>query len=156
MSLYFSYFRQWDTLLSLLIIFTFPLISLHEFSFLSGPIKAEGSIDPSNSTGHSDPKQKYHVEIKAYQYHIAAIGILFTWLLNMLYISQNPVLGNYVQMLVRVSINFMKFFIACVSLLIAFAGAFSILFPRESSMQNMATSPLKEYLDSHSVHIISE
>ena len=129
MCLYFSYFRQWETLLSLLIIFTFPLISLHEFSFLSGS---------------SDPKQKYHVNIKAYQYHIAAIGILFTWLLNMLYISQNPVLGNYVQMLVKVSINFMKFFIACVSLLIAFAGAFSILFPRESSMQNMATSPLKE------------
>ena len=108
----------------MLVIATFPLITLHML--------------PSTED----------VWIMRWQYHMAAIGILLTWTLNMIYISKNPVLGNYIQMLVKVSINFMKFFIAIMSLLIAFATSFSILFPREASLNNIATSPFKECLGS--------
>ena len=121
----FRYFLNWECRLSLLIILTYPFISLHKI--------------PGDHV----------VKIQLYQYHIAAVGILFTWIVNMIHVSQNPLLGGYVQMLIKVSFNFMKFFIACISLLIAFACSFSILFPRESSMDNMLSSPLKELLNSH-------
>ena len=130
----FRYFFIWECRLSLLIILTYPFISLHELPC--------GNI----SCG------AYQVEIQLYQYHIAAIGILFTWLVTMIHISENPLLGGYVQMLVKVSFNFLKFFIVCISLLIAFGCSFSILFPRESSMSNMISSPLKGCLNSHISH----
>ena len=124
----FSYFSSWENRLSLLILFTFPFISLH--------------IVPGTHDKNT------HVIVRLYQYHIAAIGILFTWLVNMINVAHNPVLGSYVQMLVKISFNFFKFFIACFSLVIAFGCSFSILFPREASLNNMMSSPLKECLNS--------
>ena len=114
----------------MLILFTFPFISLQTV--------------PSTD----DEDTVTNVVVKLYQYHIAAIGILFTWIVNMINVSNNPVLGSYVQMLIKISYNFLKFFIACFSLLIAFACSFSILFPREASLNNMISSPLKECLNS--------
>ena len=61
----------------------------------------------------------------------------------MLYVARSLTLGSYVRMMVKVGMNFVKLFFAVLSLLIAFAGSFSILFPREASMNNMLTSPLK-------------
>ena len=108
----------------MLVIATFPLVTLYTV--------------PSTD----------EVWVMRWQYHLSAVAILLTWTLNMLYISKNPVLGNYIQMLVKVSINFMKFFLAIASLLIAFATSFSILFPREASLNNVASSPFKECLGS--------
>ena len=118
------YFFAGENILSMLVIATFPLVTLY--------------TAPSTD----------EVWVMRWQYHMSAVAILLTWTLNMLYISKNPVLGNYIQMLVKVSINFMKFFLAIASLLIAFATSFSILFPREASLNNVASSPFKECLGS--------
>ena len=119
-----KYFSHWENRLSMLIIFTFPFIILHQFP-----------KEPTNGGAI--------VKVKLYQYHVAAIGILLTWILNMLYVARSLTLGSYVRMMVKVGMNFVKLFFAVLSLLIAFAGSFSILFPREASMNNMLTSPLK-------------
>ena len=143
----FRYFRSLECLLSMLIILTYPFISLHKI-----PAESTKNTTQIHTTQPENLHQETNlpvVQIRLYQYHIAAVGILFTWIVNMIHISENPHLGGYVEMLVKVSFNFMKFFFACISLLIAFACSFSILFPRESSMENMLSSPLKELLNSH-------
>ena len=124
-ALLFRYFLLWESVYAFVIILTFPAISLYK--------------SPEGRTLHVD----------AYQYHIAAIGVTCTWFVNMIHIAETPVLGTYVQMLVKVSFNFIKFFIVCISLLIAFACSFTIIFPREESMDDMLLSPLKEHLNSH-------
>lgn len=113
------YLSSWENRLSLLILITFPFIILHQF--------------PTEKT----------MTIKYYQYHVAAVSVFITWTLNMLYIAYSPVFGHYVHMMVKISINFFKFFIAISSLLIAFATSFTILFPREASVNYSWTSPLK-------------
>ena len=114
-----GYFSKWENFLSmLLLVVTYSFIVLH-------------------------PAPGMTIKIKYYHYHVAAIGVLLTWILNMLYVAQSPTYGSYVHMMVKLSINFVQLFFAISSLLIAFATSFSILFPREASMKNLYTSPLK-------------
>ena len=114
-----KYLSLLENVLSFLILITFPFISLNEVP-----------------EGHT-------IKIQYYQYHVAAISVLFTWILNMLYIGRSPSFGQYVQMMIKISINFGKFFIAISSLLIAFSTSFIIMFPREASLSNLITSPIK-------------
>ena len=108
----------WENRLNLLILITFPFIIVHQF--------------PTDT-----------MTIKYYKYHVAAVSVFITWILNMLHIAHSPDYGHYIHMMVKISINFFKFFIAISSLLIAFATSFTILFPREASMNYIWTSPLK-------------
>ena len=126
----FRYFLQRETVYALVIILTFPFVSSYRTVLVQ-----------DGSTLH----------VHAYQYHIAAIGIICTWFVNMIHIADSPVLGLglYLQMLVKVSFNFIKFFFVCISLLIAFACSFTILFPREDSMKTSLLSIIKEHLNSH-------
>ena len=118
------YFLSWDNRLSVLLLITFPLIILHHFPMSTMTDDELDSIKWNLTSNYKGITAKY------YQYHVAAIGILLTWILNMSYVAQSPIFGHYVHMMVKVSINFFKLFIAVSSLLIAFATSFSVLFPR--------------------------
>ena len=83
------------------------------------------------------------VTITTCQYHVAAIGIFITWIINMLMVGKIPTLGKYVQMLKTVGSNFFSFFVAYSSLVMAFALSFHVLFPAEESFGFFLTSFIK-------------
>jgi hypothetical protein len=77
---------------------------------------------------HEDPiNQEFKLE--RYQYHMAALGVFFTWLYQTILMKNTPKFGLYIEMLVKVLITFINFVLAYVFLLLAFAISFYILFP---------------------------
>ena len=160
------YFSTWENRMSLLLLLTFPLIVFHKIpkdhinthDSASSLMVNDDKLDNTNSSTIDYDEQLETIKltlssnytgdyipftVKYYEYHAAAIGILLTWTLNMLYVARSPIFGRYIRMMVKVGINFLKFFIAISSLLIAFATSFSVMFPRETSLNNMSTSFLK-------------
>ena len=127
------------------------------FIFLPDMFKSNSTINPTNlarnSTGNSTenttlvgaPDQiiRGTVTITTWQYHVAAIGIFITWIINMLMVGKIPRFGKYVQMLKTVGSNFFSFFVAYSSLVMAFALSFNVLFPAEESFGFFLTSFIK-------------
>lgn len=116
------YFKEWESILNLMTIITFPLISLH--------------TDPFQ-------EEKSEVTVSAWQFHAAGIGVFITWVLQLFLIGKVPKFGKYVQMLMNVGWSFFNFFVAYSSLLIGFALSFVILFPREISFSQAMAAPIK-------------
>ena len=74
-----------------------------------------------------------------WQYHAAAVGVLFVWILNMIYIENLNFLGlgKYITMIRVVSKDFFKMFLAISSLIMAFAASMNVLFPSEATMTDI-------------------
>ena len=74
-----------------------------------------------------------------WQYHAAAVGVLFVWILNMIYIENLNFLGlgKYITMIGVVSKDFFKLFLAIFSLVMAFATSMNVLFPSEATMTDI-------------------
>ena len=101
-----------ESICFILVICSFPLISFHSNPF--------------------DNK----IEIKAWQYHAAAFGTALAWFINLIMIGKIPRLGLYIQMAATVTLSFLKFGLAFLSLLLSFALSFTIVFPREPAFSN--------------------
>jgi hypothetical protein len=104
----------------MLTIVSFPLIS-----FLHDPFHPKGIV------------------LFSWQYHVAALGVISVWVLNMFFVGKIPKFGKYVQMLIAVGSNFFNFFVAYFSLVIAFSLCFVVLFPTETSFSDFLTAPIK-------------
>ncbi len=115
-----KYFHEWESILNLMTIVSFPLISFHQNPFGDEP-----------------------TTVSSWQFHVAGIGAVITWVLNMFLVGKIPKFGKYVQMLIAVGWNFFNFFVAYFSLVVAFALAFVVLFPSEISFSNFVTAPIK-------------
>jgi ABC-type multidrug transport system fused ATPase/permease subunit len=115
------YFKEWESVLNLLTIITFPMISFHSNPFVY--------VEPPTFVG--------------WQYHAAGIGVLITWILQMFLIGKVPRFGKYVQMLLTVAWSFFNFFVAYSSLIAGFALAFVVLFPREVAFDEILGAPIK-------------
>ncbi len=121
------YFREWESVLNLLTIASFPLITFHQNPF--------------------SPTQE--VSFRAWQFHAAGVGVLVTWILQMFLIGKVPRFGKYVQMLINVGWSFFSFFVAYFALILGFSLAFVILFPREVSFTEAITAPIKVGLEKY-------
>lgn len=64
-----------------------------------------------------------------WQQHSAAIVIFLVWLELMMLVGRFPIFGLYVQMFTKVAVNFAKFLMAYICLIVAFALSFCVLFP---------------------------
>lgn len=64
-----------------------------------------------------------------WQQHAAAIVIFLVWLELMMLVGRFPIFGLYVQMFTKVAVNFAKFLMAYICLIVAFALSFCVLFP---------------------------
>ena len=71
----------------------------------------------------------YTFIISSWQHHAAAVGVFLVWVYLMLMIGRLPTFGIYVQMFTTVAKNFSRFLFAYMSLLVAFALSFCVLFP---------------------------
>jgi hypothetical protein len=110
--------------LNLLLIISFPLISFYDNPYVEN-------------------KQDDAITFKPWQSHVAAIGIMTTWVINMIHVGKIPKFGIYVQMLLAVGSNLFNFLVAFYSLVIAFALSFVVLFPSQASLNNFLTAPIK-------------
>ena len=113
------YLKVWDSYLDLTLIASFPLISFHS--------------SPWNSS----------VQLQAWQFHAAAIGCFITWLQMMFLIGKLPRFGKYVQMFRAVTLGVLNFMIAWISLIMAFAVSFMILFPNNGSFNLLPSAIIK-------------
>lgn len=116
------YFKEWESVLNLMTILSFPLISFHFNPFGFGP------EDPTFSS---------------WQFHAAGIGVLTTWILQMFLIGKVPRFGKYVQMLLNVGWSFFNFFVAYISLILGFGLSFVVLFPKEVAFVEALSAPIK-------------
>lgn len=91
------------------------------------------------------PTENMNIRLSLYswQHHVAAIGIFLTWIELMMIVGRFPIFGLYVQMFTTVAINFSKFLVAYLCLLLAFALSFSVLFPKYPAFSNIYISILK-------------
>ncbi|EFN63911.1 Transient receptor potential channel pyrexia [Camponotus floridanus] len=78
---------------------------------------------------------------RPWQYHVAAVGILLTWM--MIVIGYCPMFYLYLQMLTRVSINFFKFLTAYFCLIIGFSLSFNVLHGNYKAFADPLLSMLK-------------
>ncbi|XP_037890056.1 transient receptor potential channel pyrexia [Glossina fuscipes] len=81
--------------------------------------------------------------VPIWQHHVAAIVVLLVWLELMMLIGRFPIFGVYVQMFTKVAVNFGKFLMAYICLLIAFGLSFSVLFNDYKAFRNITWSLLK-------------
>lgn len=80
---------------------------------------------------------------KAWQHHVAALGVLLVWVELMMVVGRFPMFGIYVQMFTQVAINFFKFLGAYMSLIIGFSLSFSVLHDNYKSFKNPLVGLLK-------------
>ena len=120
--LHFRYFREWESILNILIILSFPLISFHQNPFEEGGFK-----------------------VWSWQYHVAGLGITVTWFINMILVGKVPKLGIYIHMFIAVGSSFGNFFLAFISIFFAFGLTFSVIFPDAAAFSEtpFLTSPIK-------------
>ena len=118
----FRYFREWESILNILIILSFPLISFHQNPFEEGGFK-----------------------VWSWQYHVAGFGIAITWFINMILVGKVPKLGIYIHMFIAVGSSFGNFFLAFISIFFAFGLTFSVIFPDAAAFAEtpFLTSPIK-------------
>lgn len=81
--------------------------------------------------------------IATWQHHVAAIGIFLTWLELLMIVGRFPIFGIYIQMFTTVAVNFSKFLMAYMCLLIAFSLSFGVLLSTYKSFKNPAWTLLK-------------
>merc|ERR1711971_835064 len=104
--------RYWENPESILLIFSFPLISFHQ--------------DPWLDTA----------TMKGWQFQLAAVGCFLTWIQMMFFIGKMQRFGKYVQMFKTVTFSVLQFMFAWLFLLLAFIFAFVILFPHYVAFTN--------------------
>ncbi|XP_066598599.1 uncharacterized protein [Prorops nasuta] len=80
---------------------------------------------------------------QTWQHHIAALGILLSWVELMMVVGRFPTFGLYIQMFTQVSINFFKFLGAYVCLIIGFSLGFTVLHKNYKSFSNPLIGFLK-------------
>ncbi|XP_043070539.1 transient receptor potential channel pyrexia isoform X2 [Drosophila grimshawi] len=83
--------------------------------------------------------------VPMWQHHVAAVVILLVWLELMMLVGRFPIFGVYVQMFTKVAVNFGKFLLAYICLLIAFGLSFAVLFNDYPAFQNITWSVLKSF-----------
>ncbi|XP_037939903.1 transient receptor potential channel pyrexia [Teleopsis dalmanni] len=81
--------------------------------------------------------------VPIWQHHVAAVVVLLVWLELMMLVGRFPIFGVYVQMFTKVAVNFGKFLLAYICLLIAFGLSFSVLFNDYPAFENITWSLLK-------------
>ncbi|XP_017768544.1 PREDICTED: transient receptor potential channel pyrexia [Nicrophorus vespilloides] len=77
------------------------------------------------------------------QHHVAAVGIFLAWLELMMIVGRFPIFGLYIQMFTTVAVNFTKFLLAYLCLLVAFGLSFGVLFAGYPSFKNVFVGLLK-------------
>ncbi|XP_075160131.1 transient receptor potential channel pyrexia isoform X4 [Haematobia irritans] len=82
-------------------------------------------------------------EVPIWQHHVAAVVVLLVWVELMMLVGRFPIFGVYVQMFTKVAMNFGKFLLAYICLLIAFGLSFSVLFNDYKPFKNITWSFLK-------------
>ena len=93
-------------------------------------------LKASFAAGLTNDDKEYDIEVQAWQYHIAGLGTLLTWVINMSMIGSIPSVGMNFQMLVTASFSFIKFAATLSSLLLGFAFSLSVFFPSEAAFEN--------------------
>ncbi|TDG48585.1 hypothetical protein AWZ03_004914 [Drosophila navojoa] len=83
--------------------------------------------------------------VPMWQHHVAAVVILLVWLELMMLVGRFPIFGVYVQMFTKVAVNFGKFLMAYICLLIAFGLSFAVLFNDYPAFENITWSFLKSF-----------
>ncbi|ALC43922.1 pyx [Drosophila busckii] len=83
--------------------------------------------------------------VPQWQHHVAAVVILLVWLELMMLVGRFPMFGVYVQMFTKVAVNFAKFLLAYICLLIAFGLSFAVLFNDYPAFENITWSVLKSF-----------
>lgn len=83
--------------------------------------------------------------VPMWQHHVAAVVILLVWLELMMLVGRFPIFGVYVQMFTKVAVNFGKFLLAYICLLIAFGLSFAVLFNDYPAFENITWSFLKSF-----------
>ncbi|KAI4467780.1 ion transport protein [Holotrichia oblita] len=81
--------------------------------------------------------------IATWQHHVAAIGIFLTWLELLMIVGRFPIFGIYIQMFTTVALNFFKFLMAYMCLLIAFSLSFGVLLSKYKSFNDPKWTMLK-------------
>ncbi|KAH8303827.1 hypothetical protein KR018_008986, partial [Drosophila ironensis] len=81
--------------------------------------------------------------VPIWQHHVAAVVILLVWLELMMLVGRFPIFGVYVQMFTKVAVNFGKFLLAYICLLVAFGLSFAVLFNDYPAFENITWSFLK-------------
>ncbi|XP_068149170.1 transient receptor potential channel pyrexia [Drosophila tropicalis] len=81
--------------------------------------------------------------VPLWQHHVAAVVILLVWLELMMLVGRFPIFGVYVQMFTKVAVNFGKFLMAYICLLVAFGLSFAVLFNDYPAFENITWSFLK-------------
>ncbi|KRT84307.1 Ankyrin repeat-containing protein [Oryctes borbonicus] len=81
--------------------------------------------------------------VATWQHHVAAIGIFLTWLELLIIVGRFPIFGIYIQMFTTVAVNFSKFLMAYMCLLIAFSLSFGVLLSKYKSFKEPAWTLLK-------------
>lgn len=85
----------------------------------------------------------YRKAVCPWEYHIAALIILFSWLELLLLIGHFPAFGLYVHMFAQVTKNFGKFLFTYICLINAFSLSFGILFHNQSPFKHRFVRLLK-------------
>ncbi|XP_034107752.1 transient receptor potential channel pyrexia [Drosophila albomicans] len=83
--------------------------------------------------------------VPKWQHHVAAVVILLVWLELMMLVGRFPIFGVYVQMFTKVAVNFAKFLLAYICLLIAFGLSFAVLFNDYPAFENITWCFLKSF-----------
>lgn len=115
-----SYVNHWENWLQWLIIISVFLCVLHRHS--------DGDVSQ---------------DVLPWQHHVAAVSIFLTWIELMMLVGRFPIFGLYVQMFTTVAVNFAKFLLAYICLLVAFSLSFGVLFPNYKSFRNVAWGLMK-------------
>ncbi|ODM97981.1 Transient receptor potential channel pyrexia, partial [Orchesella cincta] len=89
------------------------------------------------------PNLDKQTSIGPYQYQAAALTVFLAWAFILQQISRFPSLGKYIEMFGQVLKSFGFFLLTFMSLFIAFALSFSILFPTNSAFTFFCYSVLK-------------
>lgn len=76
-------------------------------------------------------------KVPVWQHHVAAVVVLLVWVELMMLVGRFPIFGVYVQMFTKVAVNFGKFLLAYICLLIAFGLSFSVLFNDYKAFTNI-------------------
>ncbi|CAL8080100.1 unnamed protein product [Orchesella dallaii] len=92
------------------------------------------------------PNLNKQMSIGAYQYQAAALTVFLAWAFILHQISRFPSLGKYIEMFGAVLKSFGFFLLTFMSLFIAFALSFSILFPTNSAFTFFCYSVLKVFV----------
>uniref|UniRef100_A0A1A9WB91 Ion transport domain-containing protein n=1 Tax=Glossina brevipalpis TaxID=37001 RepID=A0A1A9WB91_9MUSC len=81
--------------------------------------------------------------VPIWQHHVAAVVVLLVWLELMMLIGRFPIFGVYVQMFTKVAVNFGKFLMAYICLLIAFGLSFSFTIRPNDPRDNKLPDDIK-------------